>query len=202
MAESPEQELARSLLVALRADFPERESTARQLAELLLDAVAGALPLTRHEPAEAPLRELEALAQQTDLFAWEGAPGWDVVLQRGLLEHAPLEPGPSVLDGLGARPERTQQRGELKRRASAQAARDSALQGGLDADAEALLASVGSWQPIRWQSLRGGAPSRWIEQLCPAAPGQEMPLRRLVRECDDGLSLFSRLWRAENASLT
>ena len=29
-----------------------------------------------------------------------------------------------------------------------------------------------------------------------------MPLRRLVRECDDGLSLFSRLWRAENASLT
>jgi len=330
MAESPEQELARSLLVALRADFPERESTARQLAELLLDAVAGALPLTRHEPAEAPLRELEALAQQTDLFAWEGAPGWDVVLQRGLLEHAPLEPGPSVLDGLGARPERTQQRGELKRRASAQAARlvslgreaarfgagargvevldqeptlpaasalvaahaallrlvglasassllllaeepnagelppaasealaaemdergagfalaqeewlarllaanpaaaaapafrtfyaglsqslrvvpalrearDSALQGGLDADAEALLASVGSWQPIRWQSLRGGAPSRWIEQLCPAAPGQEMPLRRLVRECDDALSLFSRLWRAENASLT
>src|SRR2546423_15393653 len=123
MAESPEQELARSLLVALRVDFPERESTARQLAELLLDAVAGALPLTRHEPAEAPLRELEAMAQQTDLFAWEGAPGWDVVLQRGLLAHPPLGPGPAVLDGLGVRPERTHQRGELKRPASAQAAR-------------------------------------------------------------------------------
>ncbi len=117
----PVDELAKSLLVALRPDFAEREQTARQLAELLLDAVAAALPLTRHEPAEAPLRELEALASQADVYAWEGAPGWDVVLERGLGDRAALEAGPSILDGLGAKSERTQQRGELKRRAHAQA---------------------------------------------------------------------------------
>ena len=44
-------------------------------------------------------------------------------MQRGLADRAPLPPGPSVLDGLGASPERTQQRGELKRRAQSEAAR-------------------------------------------------------------------------------
>ncbi|MGE5049104.1 MAG: hypothetical protein ACM3PC_11075, partial [Deltaproteobacteria bacterium] len=112
---SPESELATVLLKAFRSDFAEREATARQLAELLLDAVAAALPLTRHEQADGPLGELEALAQQTDVYAWDGAPGWDVVLARGLTGRVPVAPGPSVLDGLGARPERTQQRGELKR---------------------------------------------------------------------------------------
>jgi len=327
-----EEEMAKSLLVALRPDFAEREATARQLAELLLDAVAAALPLTRHEPAEAPLRELEGLAQQADVYGWEGAPGWDVVLSRGLAERAPLEAGPSVLDGLGAKSERTQQRGELKRRAQAQALllvqlgreaarfdagaagagarvldqeptlpaaaalvaahaallrlvglasaagllllpedpnagelgparrdellaeissrgegfalaqeewlanllgrnpaaaaapafrtyyaglsqllrvaaslRDfhsAALEGRLAEDGEALLAAMAAWQPIRWQSLRSGAPSRWLEELCPPAPGQEMPLHRLARECAQALELFSRLWFAEKLSLT
>lgn len=118
-----ESELASTLLTAFRSDFAEREATARQLAELLLDAVAAALPLTRHEQADGPLAELEALAQQTDVYAWDGAPGWDVVLARGLTGRVPVAPGPSVLDGLGARPERTQQRGELKRRAHAEADR-------------------------------------------------------------------------------
>ena len=104
----PEEELARSLKVALRADFAERDATARQLAELLLDAVAAAIPLTRHEPADAPLAQLETLAQQVDLYAWDGAPGWDVVLARGLPARERLPPGPPVLDGLGARSDRTQ----------------------------------------------------------------------------------------------
>ena len=329
---TPESDLAKSLLVALRPDFAEREATARQLAELLLDAVSAALPLTRHEPAEAPLRELEGLAQQADVYSWEGAPGWDVVLARGLSERAPLEAGPSVLDGLGAKSERTRQRGELKRRAQAQALllvqlgreaarfdagaasasarvldqeptlpaaaavvaahaavlrlvglasaasllllpedvnagelpparraelleeissrgegfamaqeewlalllarnpaaaaapsfrtyyaglsqllrvamalagfRARALEGRLAEDGEALLAAMASWQPIRWQSLRSGAPSRWVEELCPPAPGQEIPLHRLARECEQALDLFSRLWFAQNASLT
>ena len=117
----PEAELARSLLLALREDFEEREATARQLAELLLDAVSAALPLTRPEPVAAPLSELETLAQQVDLYAWDGAPGWDVVLRRGLLARERVAPGAPVLDGLGARQERSQQRGELKRRAHAEA---------------------------------------------------------------------------------
>jgi hypothetical protein len=324
----PVDELARSLRVALRPDFAEREPTARQLAELLLDAVAAALPLTRHEPAEAPLRELEALASQADVYAWEGAPGWDVVLERGLGDRGALEAGPSVLDGLGAKSERTQQRGELKRRAHAQATllvqlareaarfdagaqsagarvldqeptlpaaaallaahaallrlvglgaassllltaedanagalppsaeeqllreidgrgegflsaqeewiarllaknpaaaaapafrtfyaglsqslraapalrrfRDDARSGRLAGDPEALLAAIASWQPFRWPSLRSGAPSAWLVELCTPAPGQEPPLRRLERECSAGLDLFSRLWFAEN----
>ena len=118
---APEENLARALLPALRTDFAEREPTARQLAELILDAVAAALPLTRHEPADLALAELEALAQQTDVYAWDCAPGWDVVLRRGLVGRPALPPGPPVVDGLGAHPERTHQRGELKRRAHAEA---------------------------------------------------------------------------------
>jgi hypothetical protein len=123
MPEKPEQQLARSIAVAFRADFSRREATALQLAEVLLDAVAAALPLTRHEPAEPALAQLEALATQGDVFSWEGAPGWDVVLAQGLDARPPLEPGQPVLDGLGAHAEREQQRGELKRRARAEAAR-------------------------------------------------------------------------------
>jgi hypothetical protein len=120
---NPEQELAQKLLPQLRTDFAEREATALQFAELLLDAVDAALPLTRHAPAELALPQLELLGQQVDLFAWDGAPGWDVVLQRGLVERLEVPPGAAVLDGLGASTERTQQRGELKRRAQHEAAR-------------------------------------------------------------------------------
>ena len=330
--ELPEEELARSLRVALRTDFDEREATARQLAELLLDAISAALPLTRPEPVAAPLAELETLAQQVDLYAWDGAPGWDVVLRRGLLSREPLPPGAAVLDGLGARAERSQQRGELKRRAHAEAAllvslgreaarfdaggtgagaqaldqaptlsassalvlahasllrlvgqavassllllpedasagvlpgdaldallremderadnfafaqeewlarllaqnpaaastpafrtffaglsqslrvavalrdfREAALRGELSPDAEALLGAVATWQPLRWPTLRAGAPSSWICELCPAPPEGELPLPRLARECTAALSLLSRLWFARDLSLT
>ena len=74
--------------------------------------------------------------------------------------------------------------------------RDGARAGLLAAGPEALLAAVTSWQPIRWQSLRSGAPAQWVRDLCPPAPGQEMPLRRLARECDEALDLFGRLWFA------
>src|SRR5207244_4717202 len=116
-------ELPRSIAVALRRDFPQREATALQLAELVLDAIAAALPLTRHEPAEPALAQLEALATQGDVYSWDGAPGWDVVLSEGLHARAPILPGQPVLDGLGAHAEREQQRGELKRRARAEAGR-------------------------------------------------------------------------------
>ena len=330
--ELPEEELARSLRVGLREDFAEREATARQLAELLLDAISAAIPLTRPEPVSAPLAELETLAQQVDLYAWDGAPGWDVVLRRGLLPRERLPPGATALDGLGARQERTQQRGELKRRAHAEATllvslgreaarfgaagtgagaqaldqaptlpassvlvsahasllrlvahavassllllpedvdagalpvaaldallremderadnfafaqdewlarllaqnpaaavtpafrtffaglsqslrvavalrefRAAARRGELASDAEALLGAVATWQPLRWPSLRAGAPSSWICQLCPPAPAGELPLQRLARECTAALALLSRLWFAKDLSLT
>lgn len=120
---TPEQELAQKLLPQLRQDFEGRETTALQFAELLLDAVEAALPLTRHGPAELALPQLELLGQQVDVFSYEGAPGWDVVLAKGLAARAPLPPGPSMVSGLGAFSERTQQRGELKRRAQAEAAK-------------------------------------------------------------------------------
>src|SRR5438552_13749862 len=112
----PEEELAASLKLALWEDFTERDASARQLAELLLDAIAAAIPLTQNEPVDASLAQLETLAQQADLYAWDGAPGWDVVLARGLSAREPILAGPSVLDGLGERSDRTQQRGELERR--------------------------------------------------------------------------------------
>jgi len=329
VAEKPEEELARSLLVALRADFAERKATALELAELLLDAIAAALPLTRNEPAEPALVQLESLATQGDVYSWDGAPGWDVVLARGLQARAPIEAGPSVLDALGAQAERDRQRAELERRAREQAVqlvslgreaarfaaargasaevldqvptlpaasalvaahaslfrliglaaassplllpedprafalpppgekaleeemdrrdldhaqeewlalllarnpaaaqapafrtfyaglsqalrvatalrrfRDEARSGRLASDGEALLGAVGGWQPVRWSSLRGGAPAQWIAQLCPPAPSSESDLERLARECSAGLDLVGRLWLAENLSLT
>jgi hypothetical protein len=120
---TPEEELAQKLLPQLRLDFEGRETTALQFGELLLDAVEAALPLTRHGPADVSLPQLELLGQQADVFAYEGAPGWDVVLARGLASRAPLPAGPSIVSGLGAFSERTQQRGELKRRAQAEAAK-------------------------------------------------------------------------------
>jgi hypothetical protein len=310
----PEDALALALLAALRPDFAEREAAAQQISELILDAVAAALPLTSHDPADPALAELEALAQQTDVFAWEGAPGWDVVLAHGLGPRPALVPGPSLLDGIGARPDRTQQRGELKRRARAEAANlversrqlaqaatpagavathasllrlvgiacassplllpedpqagelpppraadllremdergesfayaqeewlarllaanpaaaqvpafrtfyaglsqslrvASALRifeadaraGTLSSDPEALLGAVGTWQPVRWAQLRGGAPPSWLQALCPAAPAREEPLQRLSRDCGEALQVFSRLWFARDLSLT
>ena len=119
----PEHELAAALLPAFRKDFAEREPSALQLAELFLDAVDRALPLTDHRPAEPALAELELLATAADVFAWDGAPGWDELLLRGLLPRPRLPAGSSVLDGIGAHEGREAQRGELKRRARAEARR-------------------------------------------------------------------------------
>jgi hypothetical protein len=98
--------------------------------------------------------------------------------------------------------------------------RDAAFAGALFPDCEALLGALGTWQPARWPSLRKGAPSSWFVDLCPAAPteepdesgvsregqkaaaSEEEPLQRLARECSAGLDLFSRLWFAEDLSLT
>ncbi|HET9754275.1 MAG TPA: hypothetical protein VFP52_14985, partial [Myxococcales bacterium] len=79
--------------------------------------------------------------------------------------------------------------------------RDDAQAGRLAAGAEALLGALGTWQPVRWSALRAGAPSPWFESLCAAAP-DTAPLQRLARECDAALEVFSRLWFAQDLSLT
>jgi hypothetical protein len=79
--------------------------------------------------------------------------------------------------------------------------RDQARAGKLAQDPEALLGVVGGWQPVRWISLRGGAPLGWLAALCPPAP-PEAPLQRLGRECEAALELLGRLWTARGLSGT
>src|SRR5205085_11570333 len=99
MSDAPEQDLARSLEHGLRADFPERKRTALHLAELFLDAVDEALPLSS---GRGPVASLELLAQRADVYGWDGPPGWDEVLARGIAERGQVQPAPPPLDGLGA----------------------------------------------------------------------------------------------------
>lgn len=107
MSEAPERELARSLEHGLRPDFADRGKTALHLAELLLDSVDEALPLSRGKGDPA---ELELLAQRADVYGWDGPPGWDEVLARGIAERGAPDPNPLPLDGLGAPESRDEQR--------------------------------------------------------------------------------------------
>src|SRR3989441_5934956 len=107
MSDAPERELARALEHGLRDGFSERGRTALHLAELLLDAVDEALPLARGRGSAA---ELELLAQRADVYGWDGPPGWDEVLARGIGERGELAAGMSPLDGLGDPPGREDQR--------------------------------------------------------------------------------------------
>src|SRR5436853_2941340 len=107
MTDAPERELARALEHGLRDGFPERARKALHLAELLLDAVDEAVPLARGRGSAA---ELELLAQRADVYGWDGPPGWDEVLARGIGERGELAAGMSPLDGLGDSPGREDQR--------------------------------------------------------------------------------------------
>ena len=336
----PGQALAQAISSALLPAFPAREETALHLAELLLDATESALALDRGGDAAQALAALELCATSADVFSWEGPPGWDVVLARGLASRRALAPGAAFLDGLGtaagssmgvaaaesaraglrqrlvasaraeagrfliagravaalpasAGPEAANTfsddgavalvqahasllrlighaallpslllpesphpggigvpsaqalRDEMDARAAAgsdfasaqeewlgrlQAQNKSAAQPGfrtffaglsqtprialalrdvsdqaragkLAPDCEALLGAVGGWQPVRWSSLRTGAPAVFLEELCPQAPQREAPLARLAREADAALDLAGRLWVARALSL-
>ena len=107
MSEAPERELARALEHGLRPEFAERAKTALHLAELLLDSVDEALPLSRGKGDSA---ELEILAQRADVYGWDGPPGWDEVLARGIAERGATDPQPPPLPGLGAAEQRDEQR--------------------------------------------------------------------------------------------
>ncbi|HKC61286.1 MAG TPA: hypothetical protein VKB92_14460 [Myxococcales bacterium] len=120
MSEAPERELARALEHGLRDGFADRGKTALHLAELLLDAVDEALPLTRSGGSAAGL---ELLAQRADVYGWDGPPGWDEVLARGIGERGGLEPLPAPLGGLGEPADREGQRQIAAARVRAEARR-------------------------------------------------------------------------------
>jgi hypothetical protein len=120
VSEAPERELARALEHGLRPDFPERAKTALHLAELLLDAVDEALPLSRGKGDSA---ELELLAQRADVYGWDGPPGWDEVLAHGIAERGAPDPRPPPLGGLGAKDDRDEQRAAAEERVRDEAQR-------------------------------------------------------------------------------
>lgn len=135
----PERALAAALSNALRPGFPERAVTAQHLAELLLDAAECALGLANGADPAPAHAGLELLAARADVFGWDGPPGWDEVLERGLAQVRPLAPGASPLDGIGRGRDRAEQRGLLLEVARAGAVR--LLQAGR---AAAALAAPGS----------------------------------------------------------
>jgi len=106
----PEERLAEALARALAPELAARRETALHLSELLLDAAECALPFTRGGDASEALSALELLATRADVFGWDGPPGWDELLARGLVGRTPFEPGASVLDGLGSLSGRAAQR--------------------------------------------------------------------------------------------
>ena len=137
MSDAPERELARALEHGLRDGFDGRAKTALHLAELLLDAVDEALPLSNGRSGAG---ELELLAQRADVYGWDGPPGWDEVLARGIAERSGIAPQPSALDGLGASEHRDDQQQLLAARVRAEAGRLV----GLGREAAQLGASAGS----------------------------------------------------------
>jgi hypothetical protein len=137
MSDAPERELARALEHGLRDGFAERGKTALHLAELLLDAVDEALPLTRGGGNAAGL---ELLAQRADVYGWDGPPGWDEVLARGIGERSGIEPLSAPLGGLGEPESREGQRQIAAARIAAEARRLV----GLGREAAQLGASSGA----------------------------------------------------------
>src|SRR5712672_2651469 len=71
--------------------------------------------------------DLELLAQRADVYGWDGPPGWDEVLERGIGERGELAPGTSPLDGLGDHPGREDQRQLASERLQTEAQRLVAL---------------------------------------------------------------------------
>ena len=143
MSSGPEHALAAVLVRALREDFPERDAAALQLAELVLDVTGPALRLAAGEAAEGALAEIELCAMQLDVYSWEGGPGWDEILARGLGPDRRSSQPQDPLAGLGAAESRDGQRLLCEQRAREGADRFIALakEAALRADA-AILASL------------------------------------------------------------
>src|SRR5437764_4267534 len=112
----PEHALAAVLAGGLRADFPGRDAAALQFAELVLDATGPALRVANGDHAQKALAEIELCAMQLDVYSWDGAPGWDEVLARGLGPGRPPLSARDPIAGLGAEASRDAQRMLCERR--------------------------------------------------------------------------------------
>ncbi len=180
----PVKSLAAALEKGFLPGFADRAATSLALAELVLDATESALPLARGDAARPALEALELLATGLDLFSWEGPPGWDVALARGLSPRARAEPAPSVLDGIGDAKDRAGQLLLLHARARAEAGRFLALgkRAAQGADAATLVALHASMLRL----LAAAAAAAPLELPLDTAAG-ELPgpaEKRLVAELD------------------
>jgi hypothetical protein len=97
----PEHDLSRALAKGLRDGFAGREATALHLAELILDVTEPALELSGGGVAAPALSEIELCATRIDVYTWDGVPGWDEVLLRGLARPGKPGAAPDRLSGLG-----------------------------------------------------------------------------------------------------
>ena len=118
----PEDALAAVFALGLRGDFPGREAAALQFAELVLDATGPSLRLDAGEPADEALAEIELCAVQLDVYSWDGAPGWDEILARGLGPGRRASSPHDPLARLGAESSRDEQRALCERLARDEAA--------------------------------------------------------------------------------
>jgi hypothetical protein len=119
----PEHALADALVKGLREDFAGRKEAALQLAELILDATGPSLELANGGPAGEALGEIELCATGIDVYSWDGAPGWDEVLARGLSKGGKQSAAPDPLSGLGAPDSRDAQRALCEDRSREEARR-------------------------------------------------------------------------------
>lgn len=122
-ANAPDKALASSLRRALVPGLAERDVTAQALAELVLDAAESAVALERGAAAGPSLAALELLATGLDVYSWDGPPGWDEILARGLGPRAGLLPSPPPLSGLGGAADRAAQLRLIEARARGEAGR-------------------------------------------------------------------------------
>jgi len=198
----PQHDLADALVQGLQEDLPGRKEAALQLAELILDATGPALELANGAPAAEPLAGIELLATGIDVYSWDGAPGWDEVLARGLSKSGTTTTAADPLWGLGERGSRNGQRALCEERARDQAGRflSAARQAATRTDPGVLVATHAAL--LRLVALSAIHPLLALPEDAGAGTLPPPGAASLVREIDERTAAGSDLasaqqeWRA------